>query len=79
MVGPWKRDQGMTLAGSRGQRSLKRLFVDCGLSPRERDHTPVFYTEGRVCAAAEIGVDAAFLAQEGEEALQLIIKKIERD
>ncbi len=79
MVGPWTREQGMTLAGSRGQRSLKRLFVDCGMSPRERDRTPVFYTEGRVCAAAEIGVDAAFLAQEGEEARQLIIKKIERE
>ena len=79
MVGPWKREQGMTLAGSRGQRSLKRLFVDRGLSPRERDRTPVFYTAEQVCAAAEIGVDAEFLAEDGEEALQLIIKKIERE
>ena len=79
MVGPWDRDQGMVLPGSRGQRSLKRLFADKGLSPRERDCAAVFYTDGQVCAAAEIGVDAAFLADDGEEALQLIIKKIERD
>lgn len=79
MVGPWDRAQGMTLPGSRGQRSLKRLFADKGLSPYERDRAAVFYTDGQVCAAAEIGVDAAFLAEEGEDALQLIIKKIERD
>ena len=79
MVGPWDRDQGMTLPGSRGKRSLKRLFADQGLSPRERDRAAVFYTDGQVCAAAEIGVDAAFFAADGEKALQLIIKKIERD
>lgn len=79
MVGAWDRNQGMTLPGSRGQRSLKRLFADKGLTPRERDHAPVFYMGGQVCAAAEIGADAAFLAADGEEALRLIIKKIERD
>ena len=79
MVGPWDRGQGMTLPGSRGQRSLKRLFADKGLPPHERDRAAVFYSDGQVCAAAEIGVDAAYLAEEGEDALQLIIKKIERD
>ena len=79
LVGPWERDQGMTLPPSRGQRSLKRLFADKGLSAHERDHAPVFYTDGQACAAAEIGADEAFLAEEGEAALCLMIKKIERD
>ena len=79
LVGPWERDQGMTLPPSRGQRSLKRLFADKGLSAHERDRAPVFYTGGQVCAAAEIGADEAFLAEEGEAALCLMMKKIERD
>lgn len=79
LVGPWERDRGMTLPEARGQRSLKRLFADRGVTARERERTPVFYTNGCVCAAAEIGVDVNYLAEDGNDALQLMIKKIERE
>ncbi len=78
-VGPWDRQLGLTLPGSRGRRSLKRLFAERGLSPGERERTPVFYTAGRLCAAAEIGADEAFLPEKGEETVVLIIEKIERE
>lgn len=47
----------MTLPGKEGSRSLKRLFVDAGLSVREREETPVIYVGGRPAAALFIGVD----------------------
>lgn len=78
-VGPWDRHTGLTLPGSRGRRSLKRLFAERGISAEERERTPVFYTGGRLCAAAGIGTDEAFLPREGEEALVLITEKIERE
>lgn len=77
-VSLWDRGQGMTIPGRPGQRSLKRLFAERGITPRQRDRAPVFYSAGKVCAAAGIGADAAFLPQEGEETIFLIIKKIER-
>lgn len=53
-------------SGKEGSRSLKRLFVDAGLSVREREETPVIYVGGRPAAALFIGVDRAF-AEKGRE------------
>lgn len=50
----------MTLPGSEGSRSIKRLFVDAGLSVREREQTPAIFVGGRVAAVPGIGVDRAF-------------------
>jgi len=79
MVGPWNRQLGLRLPGSRGERSLKRLFAEHGITPAARERTPVFYSDGRLCAAAGIGADERFLPREGEDAIVLITEKIERD
>lgn len=50
----------MTLPGREGSRSLKRLFVDAGLSVQERQQTPAIFVGGRVAAVPGIGVDRAF-------------------
>lgn len=76
---PWDRHAGLTLAGSRGRRSLKRLFAERGVSPVERERTPVFYSGDRALAAAGIGADEAFLPRDGEEALVLTTEKMERE
>ena len=78
-VGSWNRQQGLAPAGGHGRRSLKRLFAERGISPAERERTPVFCTDGQICAAAGIGADERFLTGEGEEAIVLTIEKIERD
>ena len=62
----WRESGRMTLPGKEGSRSLKRLFVDAGLSVREREETPVIYVGGRPAAALFIGVDRAF-AEKGRE------------
>lgn len=71
-VGPWTRAGSMQLTGARGQRSLKRLFQDAGISPAERDAMPVIYAGDEVCAVPFLGGDVRFLAQEGDEALVLM-------
>ena len=54
----------MPLPGKDSSRSLKRLFVDAGLSVREREETPVIYVGGRPAAALFVGVDRAFAEKE---------------
>ena len=59
-VRTWRADDRLTLPGSRGARSLKRLFSERGIAPPERDHLPVITVNGRIAAAFGVGVDAAF-------------------
>ena len=46
-VRPWRREDGLTLPGSRGRRSLKRLLVERGVPPEQRDAVPVFCLAGQ--------------------------------
>ena len=62
----WRESGRMTLPGKDSSRSLKRLFVDAGLSVREREETPVIYVGGRPAAALFVGVDRAFAEKERE-------------
>ena len=59
-VTPWSRDDGMTLPGSRGRRSLKRLCADAGISPEQRDRLPVLRVGGQCALVPGIGMDLDF-------------------
>ena len=56
----WRSGDRMTLPGSRGERSIKRLCADLGLSPRERDALPVLRTGEVPVAMARVGVNLKF-------------------
>jgi len=68
-VTPWNREDRMTLPGSRGARSLKRLCADRGISPVQREQLPVLRVNGRAAAVPGIGVDTEFAAQEKRTAV----------
>ena len=55
----------MSLAGSNGPRTLKRLCLDKRISLSERDALPALYVGGRLAAVWRIGVDAEFLSDGG--------------
>ena len=56
----WRSGEGMTLPGSRGERSIKRLCADLGLSPRERDALPVLRMGDAPVAMARVGINMEF-------------------
>ncbi len=66
-VTPWSRDDGMTLPGSRGQRSLKRLCADAGISPAQRDRLPVLRVGGQCALVPGIGMAPDFASQSHPE------------
>lgn len=74
-VGTWDARESMSLPVSRGSRSLKRLFAEHGVTPAERERTPVIRCGGAVAAVYGIGTDALFLPSEGEKCWILEIKK----
>ena len=57
----WDRNDRMSLPGSRGARSFKRLCAERGISPAERDAMPVLRVDGKIAAAPGIGVDLEFM------------------
>lgn len=64
-VGPCPAGGRLTLPGARGARSVKRLCLDWGISPEERDRLPAVYVGGRLAAVGRLGVDAAFASGGG--------------
>ena len=62
-VTPWRSADRMTLPGSRGSRSLKRLCADAGLSPQQRDGLPVLRAGERPAAVPGVGTDVNFVPQ----------------
>lgn len=64
-VGPCPAGGRLTLPGARGARSVKRLCLDRGISPEERDRLPAVYVGGRLAAVGRLGVDAAFASGGG--------------
>lgn len=59
-VTPWRRDDRMTVPGSCGARSLKRLCADRGIPPWRRDIMPVLRVGEIPAAAPGIGLDIDF-------------------
>ena len=73
-VSAWNAREYLTLPG-KTRRSLKRLFTEAGISPAQRDMTPVIRVNGRVAAAYGIGTDQAFVPTDGENAVTIEITK----
>ena len=59
-VGPCPAGERLTLPGSRGARSVKRLCLDRRVSLEERDRLPAVYVNGTLAAVWRLGVDEAF-------------------
>ncbi|MCI9481633.1 MAG: tRNA lysidine(34) synthetase TilS [Oscillibacter sp.] len=74
-VSAWKSADRMTLPGARGPRSLKRLCADAGFRPWQRDALPVLRADGEPAAVPGVGVDAAFMPQDGKPVLYVTFTK----
>jgi tRNA(Ile)-lysidine synthase len=61
----WHPQDRLNLAGNRGPRSLKRLFADAGIAPANRDVMPVLRSGEQIIAVPGIGVDLAFVPNNG--------------
>lgn len=59
-VTAWRGTDRLRLPGSRGSRSVKRLCVDRGIPPSERDALPVLRAGEQPAAVARLGVDQVF-------------------
>ena len=64
-VRTWQRDDRMTLPGTRGARSLKRLYEERGITRDVRDTLPILCCQGKIVAAAGIGTEQAFCGNAG--------------
>ena len=76
-VGTWDPRTELMLPG-KTRRSLKRLFADAGIPPAQRDAAPVIYVNGRTAAVCGIGVDQAFVPENGEDAVTITIHTINK-
>lgn len=74
-VGPCPAAARLTLPGSRGARTVKRLCVDRGIPPETRDRLPAVFAEGHLAAVWRLGTDMAFLP-EGEPVRFIKIKRV---
>lgn len=78
-VRSWRSGDRLTLPGSRGGRSLKRLFAEAGIPPEHREEIPVLCSGGQAAAVPGIGTDRAFTEEEngGDPAVMIAMKKRE--
>ena len=77
-VGPCPPGERLTLPGSRGGRSVKRLCLDRQVSLEERDRLPAVYVGNRLAAVWRLGVDEAFARSGGGPARFIKIEKTEK-
>lgn len=63
-VAPVAPGDRLTLPGSRGGRSVKRLCLDRHIGLDERDRLPAIYADGRLAAVWRLGVDMEFLPED---------------
>ena len=73
----WRPSDRMAVPGSRGSRSLKRLWAERGVPPHVREGLPVLRAGERPLAAALIGADLEVTPQK-EAALYITFKNSER-
>ncbi len=59
-VGPCPAGERLTLPGSKGARTIKRLCLDKGISLAEREGLPAIYVNRRLAAVWRLGVDLEF-------------------
>jgi len=67
----WKNGDRLTLPGSRGSRSFKRLCTDKGISPGERDALPTVRLGEACVGAARLGMDLDHTPGDGEEKIYI--------
>ncbi len=77
-VAPCPPGERLTLPGSRGARSVKRLCLDRHISLAERDRLPAIYAGGRLAAVWRLGVDTAFAPEGGGPCRFIKIEKTEK-
>ena len=66
----------MTLPGSRGSRSVKRLCAERGISPTERDTLPVLRINGGIAAMAHLGVNLEFAPRNDQKTVYIRFEKM---
>lgn len=71
----WEPRDRMTLPGSRGSRSVKRLCAERGISPAERDTLPVLRVNGQIAAMALLGTTLEFAPQNDENTVYIRFEK----
>ena len=71
----WDPLDRMTLPGSRGSRSVKRLCAERGISPTERDTLPVLRINGGIAAMAHLGTTLEFAPRSDEKAVYIRFEK----
>ena len=75
-VRSWQTDDRLILPGSRGARSLKRLFTERGISPPEREVLPVICVDEEVAAVYAVGENTGLLEK---KAVKITIKKLQEE
>ena len=73
-VRTWHSEDRLQLPGSRGSRSLKRLFIDRGLAPESRSAIPVICVDGRAAYVPGVGMEQAFLLEKAGHAIYNTLK-----
>lgn len=65
----------LTLPGSRGGRSVKRLLTERGVPLEERPQTPCIRVDGQLAAVFGVGTDVTFLPEESGEQVVITFEK----
>ena len=71
----WRRDDRLTLADSRGARSVKRLLSERGVTPERREKLPVLCVDGAAAAVWGVGTDRKFLPETSGENIYIIMRE----
>ena len=74
-VRTWRGDDRLTLPGSRGSRSLKRLLSDRGIPPEQRQQIPVLCLGGLPAAVWGVGIDQRALPERSGDTTYITITK----
>lgn len=72
-VRPYRATDRLTLPGSRGSRSVKRLLTERGLPPEQRSRIPVLCAGEQPAAVWGVGVDTAFLPEESGQSICITV------
>ena len=78
-VGPCPAGDRLTLPGAKGSRTIKRLCLDRRVTLEERDRLPAVYAGGQLAAVWRLGVDQAFLPEEGKPVRFIQVAKLEKE
>ncbi len=65
----------LTLPGSRGSRSVKRLLTERGVPPEERRQTPAFRVDRRLAAVWGLGTDVEFMPEDSGCGVEMTLYK----